>query len=158
MLKYFYYNIDCERYLILGQQKYLHLPLNNILRKKNGLFVFEAVNKEALQFKLNKLVKEITKPFIKKLLLKGLGLRVNFSVDMTFLEFKLGFSHLIRVKIPSGISIKIYKNTIAAYSSNHILLGNFCYSLRNLKKPNAYKGKGLWYKNETRVLKIVKKT
>ena len=37
-------------------------------------------------------------------------------------------------------------------------IGNFLEKIRKLKKIDSYKGKGFWYKNESRVLKEIKKT
>ena len=38
------------------------------------------------------------------------------------------------------------------------VVGNFLKKIRNLKTPDSYKGKGFWYKNESKVLKEIKKT
>lgn len=100
-------------------------------------------------------LKKIEKPFIKKLFLKGLGLKA--AVHLDHLELKLGFSHVFKIIIPNTIQVMIKKNTLSFESSDLLLLGNFLYKIRNLKYPNAYKGKGIWYKNEIKTLKAVKK-
>jgi len=96
------------------------------------------------------------KPFIKKLILKGLGLKVNL-INTNILEFKLGFSHLIKLIIPKTISITLIKNVIVLESFNLVELGNIANKIKVLKKPNPYKGKGIWYKNEKLNFKVVKK-
>lgn len=108
---------------------------------------------------LGRWLKRTTKLYRKKLILKGLGIRANFSSDLKFLELKLGFSHLIRVLIPKKfITITLFKNTISVTGCCAVFISNFLYRLRWLKMPNVYKGKGLWFKNEVRKLKVVKKT
>jgi len=103
-------------------------------------------------------LKQTNKPFNKKLLLKGLGIRAAISLDLNFLELKLGFSHTIRIKIPHKfLSIKILKNVISVTGCSIVTVSNFLYRIRSYKIPNSYKGKGLWYKNEIRLLKAVKK-
>jgi hypothetical protein len=90
------------------------------------------------------------------LILKGLGLKVQIIDDL--LEFKLGYSHKCYLKIDPEISVKIKKNLIFFQSVNKERLGNFLYRIKMLKKPDVYKGKGIWYKNEKIGLKPVKKS
>lgn len=89
------------------------------------------------------------------LILKGLGLKVQIIHD--FLELKLGYSHKCFVKIERDINVKIRKNLIFFQSSDKEQLGNFLYKIKILKKPDVYKGKGIWYKNEKISLKPIKK-
>ena len=96
------------------------------------------------------------KQAIKKLILKGLGLKVNV-INSNELEFKLGFSHIVLLKIPKSIKITVLKNVIILESFNKVELGNIANEIKMLKKPNPYKGKGIWYKNEKVVLKTIKK-
>ena len=90
------------------------------------------------------------------LILKGLGLKVQIVDD--FLEFKLGYSHRCFIKLEKEIGVKIKKNLLFLQSVNKELLGNFLYKIKILKKPDVYKGKGIWYKNEKISLKPVKKS
>ena len=90
------------------------------------------------------------------LILKGLGLKVQIVEN--FLEFKLGFSHKCYLEIEQEIYVKIKKNLLFLQSVNKERLGNFLYRIKLLRKPDVYKGKGIWYKNEIISLKPVKKT
>jgi len=49
------------------------------------------------------------------------------------------------------------KDVLTIEGNNATTVGNFANSVRNLKYPDSYKGKGIWYKNEFRTLKPVKK-
>ena len=140
--------------LVRKEQNFLVLTFNNTNTIANHLFL---ANKFSLF--LASWLKSLKKPFRKKLVLKGLGLRATFSDDERGLKLKLGYSHFINVFIPvNEVSIYINKNFITIEGFDRVQVGNFADYLRNLRVPDSYKGKGIWYKNEIRVLKEVKKT
>lgn len=93
-----------------------------------------------------------------KLLLKGLGYKGNLLENKSVLNLKLGYSHTASLNIPQNkIKVKIVKNVITVKGHDFINTGNFARKIRCLRKPDAYKGKGVWYKNESRVFKELKK-
>jgi large subunit ribosomal protein L6 len=93
----------------------------------------------------------------KKLLLKGLGYRAILN-DEKFLDLKIGFSHSVKILIaPDKIRLKINKKTITIKGFIAADVGNFAERIRRLKLPDSYKGKGIWYKNENKILKLLKK-
>jgi len=93
----------------------------------------------------------------KKLILKGLGLKANFGSDRKFLDLKLGYSHLSKVKMDKEVKVGIQKNNLFFSSLNKVKLGNLAFKIKKLRLPNPYKGKGIWYKNERITLKEIKK-
>lgn len=158
-----YYIINFKKYLLFNKKKYVFLTNELAFSKNNDFLLLKGGLLSPDKFLLivnifKKCLKNLSKIFSKKLILKGLGLRVNLSKDKKSLELKLGFSHIITVLIPNGITVKINKNIISAYSANSSFLGNFLFKVKHLKYPNSYKGKGIWYKNETKLLKVIKKT
>jgi large subunit ribosomal protein L6 len=90
------------------------------------------------------------------LILQGLGLKVQI-ID-NYLEFKLGYSHKCYLEIEKEINVKFKKNLLFLQSNDRVKLGNFLYRIKILRKPDVYKGKGIWYKNEKISFKPVKKT
>jgi large subunit ribosomal protein L6 len=103
-------------------------------------------------------IKNISRPFSKKLFLKGLGYKTTLSENRTIINLKLGYSHIIPLNIPSDkIQLKQRKNLITLKGCDPSQVGNFAGKIRHLKVPDAYKGKGCWYKNETKILKQLKK-
>ena len=62
--------------------------------------------------------------------------------------FKLGFSHLIRFDTPAGIKTEILKNIIKISGIDKALVGKVAAEIRELKKPEPYKGKGIRYQGE----------
>lgn len=94
----------------------------------------------------------------KKLYVKGLGFRLSYDYTIKQLELKLGFSHIIRVDVPPYISsINVLKNCLIVECVDKALLGNFICTIRNLKSPDSYKGKGFFFKYQKDRLKTVKK-
>jgi len=95
---------------------------------------------------------------VKKLILKGLGLKAQLDGTQSILELKLGFSHEIKIGFSKqDFNISVHKNIISVEGFNLEKINNFLHKIRLLKFPNAYKGKGIWYKNETRIYKVIKK-
>ena len=85
------------------------------------------------------------------LFLKGIGFKTFIKNNNLIL--KLGFSHNIIIPIPDNIKIINQSNKLIFNSIDYIFLNQFVYSIKNYKKPEPYKGKGLLLKNE----KILKK-
>lgn len=95
--------------------------------------------------------------FIKQLVFVGVGYRVE-SVTTETLSLKLGYSHLVRIKIPKLITIYSPKRTILILKSlNSQFLNEFVSQIRSQKFPDIYKGKGILLKNEVLSLKDGKK-
>ena len=108
---------------------------------------------------LARILKKNGNLFVKKLLFKGLGLKAFLSNENRILELKLGFSHIVKVVIPtSKINVQLIKNGLVVFGSNLVRVSNFLYKIKSLKLPNIYKGKGIWYKNEIIKLKEIKKS
>lgn len=85
-------------------------------------------------------------PYQKQLALEGVGYRMN--LDGKNIVMNLGFSHEVRVVVPEGIEVVIEKNTMTITGIDKEKVGQFAASIRALKKPEPYKGKGLRYVGE----------
>lgn len=95
-------------------------------------------------------------PYQKKLILEGVGFKSE--VKGQELNLALGFSHPVIVKIPEGITVTAEKNNITVTGIDKELVGSFTASVRALKKPEPYKGKGMRYHDEVIRRKVGKKT
>lgn len=94
----------------------------------------------------------------KKLVLRGLGFKIAYSGGTRTLNFKLGYSHLVFLALPTGVDlVKIGKNYLIVSGVDPSLLGNFVTSIQRLRFPDSYKGKGFWKKYEKKSLKLFKK-
>jgi large subunit ribosomal protein L6 len=96
---------------------------------------------------INNMVLGVSEQFQKCLVLQGVGYRATIQKDLLILN--LGYSHSIKLKIPTTIEIEILKNTtINLTSINKENLGLFVAKIRAWRPPEPYKGKGILYKGE----------
>ena len=96
---------------------------------------------------LNNMVIGVSTGFEKKLTLIGVGYRA--AVQGTNLDLQLGFSHPTQIKIPSTIKVLVDKSTaISITGINKQEVGQFAASVRAMKPPEPYKGKGIRYDGE----------
>lgn len=105
---------------------------------------------------VNNMVLGVNKAYEKKLIVEGIGFKAD--VVGTNLVFKLGFSHPITVAIPKNLKITSEKNVISVSGIDKEFVGQYVAEIRNLKKPEPYKGKGIRYEKEVIKRKEGKKT
>jgi large subunit ribosomal protein L6 len=91
-----------------------------------------------------------------QLQLTGIGYKCKIIENK--LEFKLGFSHLIYKTIPFYLKVSCPKpNKIVIKGQNKQKIQEFSCLLQNLRFPEPYKGKGIFYKNQKILRKQGKK-
>ncbi len=95
---------------------------------------------------IRNMVKGVHTVFKKRLVIEGVGYRAEVSGNNLVLQ--LGFSHPVKVPIPEDVTVSTEKNIITISSINKESVGQFTASVRALKKPEPYKGKGIRYENE----------
>ncbi len=89
----------------------------------------------------------VSQGFEVKLTLIGVGYRA--AVQGSQLELQLGFSHPTSLPIPKSLQIFIEKGTqISVKGMDKKEVGQFAASIRAMKPPEPYKGKGIRYENE----------
>ena len=130
------------------------------IKKNKLLLTCNIKNKKSiinLYTKLIKIkIKGIFQGFKLTLVLKGIGFKS--VIEKNVLILKLGFSHNINIIIPSNIEIINHSNTLIFSSIDYIFLNQFVHYVKNHKKPEPYKGKGLLFKNEKILQKEGKKS
>lgn len=94
--------------------------------------------------------------FEKKLSIEGIGYKGE--VKGNDIVFALGFSHPVVIKIPEGIKVVFEKNNITVSGIDKDLVGSFSAHLRDQKRPEPYKGKGIRYVGEFIAMKQGKKS
>ena len=102
------------------------------------------------------MVQGVTAPFEKRLVVEGVGFRVEQSGKN--LTLQVGFSHPVVITIPEGLSVAVVKNSITITGSDKEAVGQFSARVRAIKKPEPYKGKGIRYSDEVVRRKQGKKT
>ena len=93
------------------------------------------------------MVEGVHKGFEKKLEIVGIGYRSELKgSDLTLF---LGYSHPINFPLPAGISAEIEKQTLVTIKGiDKELVGQTAAKIRDLRKPDPYKGKGVKYAGE----------
>ncbi len=93
------------------------------------------------------LVQGVTGGFKKELEINGIGYRA--ALQGNILKLSLGFSHDVEFPIPEGVKITVPKNTeIVVEGNDQQLVGQVAANIREWRKPEPYKGKGIKYKDE----------
>ncbi len=105
---------------------------------------------------LENMIQGVTQGYTKKLLIEGVGYKAD--VKGQDLALGLGLSHPVAVPIPPSLKVTSEKGTITITGSNKEEVGQFAASIRALKKPEPYKGKGIRYEDEIIRRKQGKKT
>ncbi|MCL5774614.1 MAG: 50S ribosomal protein L6 [Patescibacteria group bacterium] len=103
---------------------------------------------------IQNLVDGVTKGFEKKLEVNGVGFKVASQPGK--LVMSLGFSHPVEVAVPKDLAVTVDKNVITIAGADKQKVGQFAAEVRELKKPEPYKGKGIKYIDETIVRKAGK--
>jgi len=96
---------------------------------------------------LNNKIVGVSKGFEKRLALVGVGYRAQ--VAGTKLDLQLGYSHPTLVDIPKDVKVAVDKGTLIMISgTDKQVVGQFAASVRAVKPPEPYKGKGVRYETE----------
>ena len=96
---------------------------------------------------INNMVRGVSEGFSKVLEINGVGYRA--SIDGDILTLQLGYSHDIKLAIPSDLEVKCTKPTeILVSGIDKQRVGQFASEIRRLRKPEPYKGKGIKYQEE----------
>lgn len=93
------------------------------------------------------MIEGVTKGFEKKLQIVGVGYRA--AKKGKDLDLTLGFSHPVLMPDPDGITTECPTNTeIIIKGINKQQVGNHAAKIRDWRKPEPYKGKGIRYEGE----------
>ncbi|WP_068118533.1 50S ribosomal protein L6 [Tropicimonas marinistellae] len=93
------------------------------------------------------LVTGVTEGFKKELEIQGVGYRAQMQGNT--LKLNLGLSHDVDFPIPDGVTVTCPKQTeIVVEGSDAQLVGQVAANIRDWRRPEPYKGKGIRYKGE----------
>ena len=85
--------------------------------------------------------------FKKELEITGVGYRA--VIAGTTLKLSLGYSHEVNFEVPEGVTVTAPKQTEIVVEGNDAqLVGQVAANIREWRKPEPYKGKGIRYKGE----------
>lgn len=92
------------------------------------------------------MVEGVETPFTKKLILEGVGYRMELKGKQLILT--VGFSHTVPLDIPEDVTAVLEKNALTLSSPNKESVGQFAANVRRIKPPEPYLGKGIRYDGE----------
>ena len=100
---------------------------------------------------VNNMVVGVSEGYKKTLELVGVGYRVSNQGQV--IEFSLGYTHAIYLKLPAEVKVETKsernQNPIVILEScDKQLLGQVCAKIRSFRKPEPYKGKGIKFVGE----------
>ncbi len=93
------------------------------------------------------LVHGVTQGFKKELEINGVGYRAQMQGNT--LKLSLGLSHEVNFEVPEGITVttpKVTEIIVEGIDQQHV--GETAAKIREWRKPEPYKGKGIKYKDE----------
>lgn len=155
---------------VKGPKGVLNTPVPNgvSFKEEDGTLVAERTDDSYKAFHglaralANSAVVGVTEGFSKQMDLVGVGYKAD--VQGKKIVFALGYSHPIEYALPDGIEAKAervgtktninqYQLTITLSGIDKQKLGQVAAELNRLRKPDAYKGKGVRYADRTYKLK-----
>jgi len=103
---------------------------------------------------INNMIIGTEKGFQKKLQVEGVGFKVNVSGSK--LTLNVGFSNPVNFQLPKSVQATVNNNEIVLESIDKEQLGETAAKIREIRKPEPYKGKGIRYENEYIARKVGK--
>jgi large subunit ribosomal protein L6 len=96
---------------------------------------------------VNNMVIGVTDGFTKKLRIVGVGYRGEAKGKTLVLN--VGYSHPVEFPLPDGITAEVSKDGVIDVTGiDKELVGDVAAKIRKVRKPDAYKGKGIRYADE----------
>ena len=95
---------------------------------------------------VNNMVVGVTNGYEKKLEVNGVGYRAAKAGKK--LTLSLGYSHPVEMEDPAGIETVVEGNVITVKGIDKEKVGQFAAEIRDKRRPEPYKGKGIKYADE----------
>jgi large subunit ribosomal protein L6 len=95
---------------------------------------------------INNMVVGVHSGYEKKLEVNGVGYRAAKSGQV--LTLNLGYSHPVEMTDPEGIESTVEGNVITVRGINKEQVGQYAAEIRDKRRPEPYKGKGIKYADE----------
>lgn len=134
------------------------------IKMEDGNLVLDTIDesKKSLAMKgltrslVNNMVVGVHTGFQKKLIVEGVGYRV--AVEGSALNLNVGYSNPVNFMLPAGVTATMVDkaNTVMLESIDKELLGLTAARIRQIRKPEPYKGKGIRYDGEHIIRKVGK--
>ncbi len=149
--------IEGQYVSVKGPKGELHqtIPLEINIERKDNILILAPKGNQKRSHSLHGLsrtlianmIHGVTEGFRKELKIVGIGYRATLSGKV--LNLLLGYSHPIKYNIPEQISIEVTKeNRIIVQGIDKQKVGQVAAEIRDFRRPEPYKGKGIMYADE----------
>jgi large subunit ribosomal protein L6 len=149
--------IDGPHVYVKGPKGVLEQDLHPAMKisMTDGIVLVERPSEERLHRALHGLtrslvanmVEGVTNGYVKTLEIQGVGYRA--ALKGSTLELAVGFSHPVVVEPPKGVTFEVPQPTrIIVSGADKQAVGQVAANIRAIRKPDAYKGKGIRYQGE----------
>lgn len=96
---------------------------------------------------IHNMVEGVNNGYSKELEINGIGYKA--AMQGKDLVLTVGYSHVVNVKTPEGITIAVpAPNKIVISGADKVKVGQFAAEVRGVRPPEPYKGKGIKYVDE----------
>src|SRR5262245_32405884 len=93
------------------------------------------------------MVEGVTKGYEKRLKIEGIGYQAR--MDKQTLVLVVGYANAVEMTPPEGVKVQLTDpTTIIVSGADKQKVGQFAAEVRQVRKPEPYKGKGIRYENE----------
>jgi large subunit ribosomal protein L6 len=93
------------------------------------------------------MVEGVTKGFEKKLKIEGIGYQAR--MDKKAVVLTVGYANPVTMEPPAGVTVEVSDpTTVLVKGADKQLVGQFAADIRQVRKPEPYKGKGIRYEKE----------
>jgi large subunit ribosomal protein L6 len=132
-----------------------NVPIRMLIEKEDGQLLVKRPTERGDDRALHGLtrslvanmVEGVTNGFEKRLDIQGVGYRA--SLRGTALELNVGYSHPVVIDAPAGITFEVPVQTeIVVKGIDKQQVGEIAAEIRDVRKPEPYKGTGIRYRGE----------
>lgn len=96
---------------------------------------------------IKNMIEGVNNGYSKSLEIIGVGYR--FQVSGKKLVINAGYSHSVEMEVPEGLTVEAPSNTEIKISGiDKVKVGEFAAKVRDVRRPEPYKGKGIRYVGE----------
>jgi large subunit ribosomal protein L6 len=150
-------NIDSANVRVEGKKGKLELPIPhgiNVELKDERLTVTRISNAKqnranhgTIRARLASMIIGVTEGHKKDLEIQGIGFRAQLQGKKLLMN--LGFSHPVEYAVPDYVKATVATQTsITIEGADKVLVGQVAAKIRDMKRVEPYKGKGIRYVNE----------
>ncbi len=150
-------NVNGQEVKVKGPKGELSLVVHDdvtVTKDENGIVLKQRVESmrarklwPTMRQLVNNMVVGVTQGYSKELEIQGVGLRA--AMQGNTLVMQMGYSHEIRFDVPQGVKVEVPQPTeIKVSGIDKQLVGYVAAKIRDYKRPEPYKGKGIRYKGE----------